>query len=84
MSLGTTSDVQSLHDACDVAWNNGNGVLLVAAAGNEGGSPVIYPAAYSSVIAVSATDSDDNLALFSSTGPEVELATPGVNIYSVL
>jgi PKD repeat protein len=80
MSLGTTSDVQSFHEACDVAWNNG--VLLVAAAGNEGGSPVIYPAAYSSVIAVSATNSDDNLASFSSTGPEVELAAPGVNIYS--
>ncbi|NQE53422.1 Tk-subtilisin [ANME-1 cluster archaeon GoMg3.2] len=80
MSLGTTSDVPSLDGACDAAWNNG--VLLVAAAGNEEGSPVIYPAAYSSVIAVSATNSDDNLASFSSTGPEVELAAPGVNIYS--
>jgi len=82
MSLGTTLDVQSLHEACDAAWNIDNGVLLVAAAGNEGGSPVIYPAAYSSVIAVSATDSADNLASFSSTGPEVELAAPGLNIYS--
>jgi PKD repeat protein len=82
MSFGTTSDVQSLHGACDEAWNNG--VLLVAAAGNEWGSPVIYPAAYSSVIAVSATNSGDELAPFSSTGPEVELAAPGVSIYSTV
>jgi len=63
------------------------GILLVGAAGNEGnaagvGDNVIYPARYESVIAVAATDSSDNRASFSSTGPDVELAAPGVNIYS--
>ena len=33
-------------------------------------------------MAVSATSCDDSLASFSSTGPEVELAAPGENIYS--
>ena len=58
------------------------GVLHVAAAGNENGGSVIYPAAYDSVIAVSATDSADKLASFSSVGYKVELAAPGVYIYS--
>jgi len=53
----------------------------VAAAGNSSGA-VIYPAAYSEVIAVSATDKNNNLASWSSRGPQVDLATPGVDIYS--
>lgn len=80
MSLGTSSDVQTMHDAVDAAY--ASGVLLVAAAGNDYGGAVSYPAAYSSVIAVSATDSNNNLASFSNVGPEVELAAPGVSILS--
>ena len=80
MSLGSNSDVQAFHDAVDAA--NANGVLLVAAAGNDYGGTVSYPAAYDSVVAVSATDSADNLASFSNVGPQVELAAPGVSILS--
>lgn len=80
MSLGTNTDVQAVHDAVDAAY--AGGVLLVAAAGNDYGGAVSYPAAYDSVVAVSATDSADNLASFSNTGPEVELAAPGVSILS--
>lgn len=79
MSLGTSSDVQSFHDAVIAAYNAG--VVVVAAAGNSG-SAVGYPAAYPEVIAVSATDSNNNLASFSSRGPEVDLAAPGVSVYS--
>lgn len=79
MSLGTSSDVPSLHDAVLVAHNAG--VTVVAAAGNSGGA-VIFPAAYSEVIAVSATDQNNVLASWSSRGPEVDLASPGVSIYS--
>ena len=78
MSLGTNSDIQALHDACDAASAT---VILVAAAGNDGGA-VDYPAAYNSVIAVSATNISDGLAYFSSYGPEIEIAAPGVNILS--
>ncbi len=80
MSLGSNSDVQALHNAVDNAY--ANGVLLVAAAGNDYGGTVSYPAAYGSVVAVSATDSNNNLASFSNVGSQVELAAPGVNILS--
>jgi len=63
------------------------GILHVAAAGNSGnrgggGDNVEYPARYESVIAVAATDQNDARATFSSTGPAVELAAPGVSINS--
>lgn len=80
MSLGTSSDVQTVHAAVDAAY--ASGVLLVAAAGNDYGGAVSYPAAYDSVVAVSATDNADNLAAFSNVGPQVELAAPGVSVLS--
>jgi subtilisin family serine protease len=79
MSLGTTSDIQSFHDAVIAAKNAG--IVVVAAAGNSGGA-VSFPAAYPEVIAVSATDEKDLIASWSSRGPEVDLSAPGVNIYS--
>lgn len=87
MSLGSSLPSLTLEAACNNAY--AAGVLLVAAAGNSGpprgnNSTVNYPARYSSVIAVSATDSNDAFATFSSAGPEVELAAPGVAIYSTL
>lgn len=85
MSLGGSSGDTALEDACNNAYNSGT--LVVAAAGNDGnpagrGDNVGYPARYDSVIAVAATDSNDNRASFSSTGPDVELAAPGVDILS--
>ena len=85
MSLGTDVHVQSFEDACDQAYEAG--LLLVAAAGNEGdGDPntteLSYPAAYDSVMAVSMTDSNDQVPSSSNSGPFVELAAPGVSIYS--
>ena len=84
MSLGASSGSQTVKDACTYAYNKG--VLLVAAAGNDGpcSDCVGYPAAYDEVIAVSATSKDDSLASFSSTGPEIELAAPGENIESTV
>ena len=79
MSLGTGSDIQSFHDAVIAAKNAG--VVVIAAAGNSGGS-VIYPAAYFEAIAVSATDQNNVIASWSSRGPEIDLAAPGVSIYS--
>jgi len=79
MSLGADSHVQAFQDACNAA--EAEGVVLVAASGNDGSS-VDYPAAYDSVIAVSATDISDGIASFSDYGLEVELSAPGVSIYS--
>ena len=78
MSLGSGHST-SLQNACDAAYNAG--LLLIAAAGNNSGA-VSYPAAYASVIAVSAVASSGQFASFSSFGPEIELTAPGVDIYS--
>jgi len=82
MSLGASGDNQSFHDAIIEAYNAK--LVLVAAAGNNGssGRAVDYPAKYPEVIAVCATDQNDLLASFSSYGPEVDLAAPGVSINS--
>jgi len=84
MSLGTSSYNKSLEDA--VKRVNAAGIVQVAAAGNSGSADntVNYPAKFAQVIAVGATDSStsNNIAYWSSRGPEVDLAAPGVNIYS--
>lgn len=86
MSLGSEQDPgQAFRDACDNAA--AAGLLLVASAGNFGtsdgsGDTIAYPANYSSVIAVGATMNDDERALFSSTGPDLELVAPGYGIYT--
>ncbi len=63
-----------------VEYADDHDVILVAAAGNYG-SYVRWPAAYSSdysnVIAVGATDADDNIASYSDVGPEINVVAPG-------
>jgi serine protease len=77
LSLGGSSKSRILEDAVDHALSKG--VVVVAAAGNSGRA-VGYPAAYEGVIAVSATDSNDKIAWFSSRGPQIAIAAPGVNV----
>lgn len=79
MSLGSRSS-RTLAKAVDNAW--GQGVVLVAAAGNSANSSKLYPAAYSNVIAVAATDNADQKASFSSFGSWVDVAAPGENVFS--
>ncbi len=81
MSLGGGHS-NTVQDAVEYAY--GEGSLLVASAGNDYGDDVNYPAAYSEVIAVSATDENDDIAEFSSLGEAVELTAPGVSILSTL
>lgn len=84
MSLGSTSQSQSLKDSCDAAFNAG--VVVVAAAGNSGEtnspSAYLYPASFDSVISVAATDINNVRASFSTYNDKVELAAPGKNILS--
>jgi len=86
MSLGSSSDNQSFHDAITKVYTAG--IVQVAAAGNNGGGYgtrtglVDYPARYNEVIAVSASDINNQFAVFSSAGPEVDLIAPGVSINS--
>ncbi|PSQ32775.1 peptidase S8 [Halobacteriales archaeon QS_9_70_65] len=81
LSLGGGS-TSTLREACRYAQEKGT--LLVAAAGNDGpcSGCVTAPARYPECMAVSATDENDDLASFSSTGPEVEIAAPGDDVYS--
>ena len=44
--------------------------------------PVMYPAAYPEVLAISAMDAFGDVAEFSNTGPEVDLYAPGTNVLS--
>jgi subtilisin len=82
MSLGGSSGSSTLYDA--IQYADDSGVTIVAAAGNSGpcSDCVGYPAAYSETMAVSSTNSNDELSSFSSTGPEVDIAAPGSDIYS--
>ncbi|RLB63340.1 MAG: peptidase S8 [Deltaproteobacteria bacterium] len=77
LSLGSPRNSQVLQAAIDHA--RAQGVVIVAAAGNSAGA-VGYPGGSRGVIGVSATDSDDQLAWFSSRGKGVDIAAPGVNV----
>ncbi len=79
MSLGAPVDSEAMKRA--VRFARGSGVVVVAAAGNSGGS-VGFPGAYEDTIAVAASDSNDKLAGFSSRGPEVDFIAPGVDVLS--
>lgn len=60
------------------------GVLMVAAAGNEGMSLRNYPASFRGVVSVGAVDADDILAEFSTTGRALDLVAPGVDTWSTI
>ena len=80
MSLGGGASSQTLEDAVNYAWSRG--VVVVAAAGNNGNSYMMYPAAYANCIAVAATDRNDARASWSNYGDWVDVAAPGAGIYS--
>ncbi len=71
-----------LKKAVNYAWNEG--AVVVAASGNSGDGTVQYPAAYSSAIAVAATNRSDARASFSTAGDWVDISAPGVGILSTL
>lgn len=78
LSLGGSSAAQVLEEAVAYAYNKG--VTVVAAAGNDGSSNISYPAAYDNyVIAVGATQYDENLAPYSNYGSGLDLVAPGGN-----
>lgn len=80
MSLGGYYYDQLEADAVLYAYNNG--VAVFAAAGNDATSGCSYPASYTGVISVGALDESGARAYFSNYGSTVDLAFPGVDIYS--
>ncbi|MCG2767823.1 MAG: S8 family serine peptidase [Anaerolineae bacterium] len=83
MSLGDRKCSQTIADAVNYAHFD-KGVVLVAAAGNDGDSLLSYPAKHDAIIAVGATDRNDKRAGFSNYGKELDVVAPGVSIYSTV
>jgi len=83
LSMARPSPSRALEEAVKEA-HDVFGAILVGASGNEGQEGVGYPAAYPGVIAVSAFDHADpnSRASFSNWGPEVNVAAPGVDVFS--
>jgi thermitase len=81
MSLGGPFRNKLLHDSIRYAVNS-RGIVVVAAKGNSNSSRRFYPAAYPEVMAVTATDKNDNRASFSNYGNDSSASAPGHEIYS--
>lgn len=79
MSLGSPFPSEAMEEA--LGYARAMGLVVVAAAGNSGGS-VGYPGAYDSVIAVSAADWNDKITSFSSRGEQVDFIAPGDGVVS--
>lgn len=82
MSLGGPGSSQSERQAMQTFYNNG--MLLVAAAGNDGNNRYSYPASYDAVYSVAATDRNNTRANFSQYNNQVEIAAPGVGVRSTI
>lgn len=80
MSLGGSGSSTTESNAMQAAFDQG--VLLIAAAGNDGNTAMSYPASYNAVVSVAAIDKNKALADFSQRNSQVELAAPGVDIRS--
>lgn len=81
MSL-TTPPTDQLAQA--VSYAESKDVVLVAAAGNEGGTvfgnTALYPAAYPGVLGVSGIDQNGKLVSTSNSGSDIGVSAPGVYI----
>jgi len=92
MSLGGDTESLLIKDAIDYAVSKG--VLVIAAAGNDGPADgsIDYPGANVNVMAIGAINAEENVTLWSSRGindgdyvieeKEVEVGAPGVNVES--
>lgn len=83
MSFSTPTYSKTFERALQRAYNSN--ILLISSAGNLGfnsGGSITYPGSSSYVIAVGAVDENNQRALFSSVGQDMELVAPGVSILS--
>ena len=78
MSFGGHEYSDILREAINRAVSNN--ILVVAAAGNAGENTLYYPAAFNDVIAVGATDTNNDLASFSNYGEGLSLVAPGTEM----
>jgi serine protease len=78
MSLGGAFPVGTIRNA--VKYARAKGVVVIAAAGNDGRGRVSYPARYPEVVAVAATQFDETTTFYSNWGPDIDVAAPGGNV----
>lgn len=83
-SFGSNDENKALEETIE-----NSGMLFVCAAGNKAKNideSHIYPASYEmdNVIAVAASDNENHLAYFSNYGESIDIAAPGISIYSSL
>jgi subtilisin family serine protease len=82
MSLGGPLNLvaeQIVYEAMNAA-----GILVIAAAGNDGNTRVSYPAGYPSVVSVGALTESNKRASFSQFNADVELSAAGENVLSTV
>ena len=60
------------------------GIAMFAAAGNDGEDNLLSPASHNSVMAVGATDQNDQITSFSNYGSDIAFMAPGLSIYNLL
>jgi len=82
MSFGGSGSSASMENALNNAYNAG--VVCIAAAGNDGTTAQLYPAAYDNVIAVASHNVNNQRSSFSTYGQWVSVSAPGENIYSTI
>jgi len=84
LSLGSSSESDVLKEA--LQYSSDKGCLIVAAGGNKEAdstqTTISFPAADPHVLAITATNSNDQIAVFSLPGPQAALAAPGETIAS--
>lgn len=80
-SWGGTNRSQIVQDMINFIADD-LGVLVVAAAGNANSETPFYPAAYDNVLSVAATNQQNVRASFSNFGSYVDVAAPGVSIFT--
>jgi thermitase len=83
LSLGTPYDSKILREA--IANVLAQGIVVVAAAGNDGVQTIQYPAGYSDVVGVTALDANNQKPEFANYGGDwIDIAAPGVGIMSTM
>ncbi|PSJ72680.1 hypothetical protein C7N43_33045 [Sphingobacteriales bacterium UPWRP_1] len=82
MSWGGGAFSQTYQDLFTLAHNQG--IMCIAAAGNDAVSIPMYPASYDHVLSVGATAPDDQITYFSNYGTTIDIMAPGLDILSAL
>lgn len=81
LSFSATESSQALRDAIRYAVRHG--VVVVASAGNDNSTEVVYPGAYRPVLNTASVDAQNLKATFSNYGHTVSLAAPGVGLITI-